>query len=231
MTRTVDADEVPSGPELDGLDDGSETATDEPAEIDTNESASDEEMTDSDDDSSADDTESTDDEGPAPGQRSVEMRLDHLSARVEKFGAYSSALEDFIDEHGTASEFFDRIDEDVADLETRIDGTNEKLSAEIDDVRENVDDLATEIEHVRDDVGSMREEIATLTSEVRELRSMRESLAAVLAGQDASGESDPVSTSEETDADGGAQPPTDLDEDEDDIAAAVSVVESNPSDG
>lgn len=123
------------------------------------------------------------------------MRLDHLSARVEKFGAYSSALEDFVDEHGTVSELFDRIDEDVTDLETRIDGTNEELSAEIDDVRENADDLATEIEHVRDDVGSMREEIATLTSEVRELRSMRESLAAVLAGQDASDESDPVSTS------------------------------------
>ena len=116
------------------------------------------------------------------------MRLDHLSARVEKFGAYSSALEDFVDEHGTVSELFDRIDEDVTDLETRIDGTNEELSAE-------ADDLATEIEHVRDDVGSMREEIATLTSEVRELRSMRESLAAVLAGQDASDESDPVSTS------------------------------------
>ena len=34
MTRTVDADEVPSGPELDDLDDGSEAATDEPAEVD-----------------------------------------------------------------------------------------------------------------------------------------------------------------------------------------------------
>ncbi|PSQ23164.1 hypothetical protein BRD04_03615 [Halobacteriales archaeon QS_9_67_17] len=228
--QTADADEVPSGPELDDLDDGSEAATDEPAEVDLSDPASAEETTDS-DDSSADDTESTDDEGSTPGQRSMEMRLDHLSARVEEFGAYSSALENFIDEHGTVSEFFDRVEDDVADLEARVDGTNEELSAEIDDVRGNVSDLATEIEHVRDDVGSMREEIVTLTAEVRELRSMRESLAAVLAGQGAPSESVSVSTAEGADADGGAQPPTDLDDDEDDIAAAVSGIESNPSDG
>ena len=153
------------------------------------------------------------------------MRFDHLSARVEEFGAYTSALEDFIDEHGTISEFFDRVDEDVADLETRIDDTHDELSAEIDDVRGDVDHLATEIEGVRDDVDAMREEISGLTTEVRELRSMRESLAAVLTSQDTTGE-ETFAVSDDTGVELEEQS-DDLVDEEDDITTAVSGVESN----
>jgi regulator of replication initiation timing len=239
-----ESEEVPSGPSLDGLNDVSESDADRSVDTggptpagqttDTDESTPADETTDTGDSPPTDDTQSIDetptdkestDEDRGSSRRSVEMRFDHLSARVEKFGAYTSALEDFIDEHGTVSEFFDRVDEDVTDLETRIDGTHDELSAEIDDVREDVDHLATEIERVRDDVDAMREEISVLTTEVRELRSMRESLAAVLTEQDTTG-GGTLAVSDDTDIEVEEQS-DDLVDEEDDIATAVSGVESN----
>ena len=62
-------------------------------------------------------------ESSAPGQRSFEARLRHLQSDVADLRAYTAALEDFIDENGTAQAVIDRFDgrigaveEDLADL-------------------------------------------------------------------------------------------------------------------
>ncbi|MFC7027476.1 hypothetical protein ACFQH8_18520 [Halomicroarcula sp. GCM10025710] len=72
--------------------------------------------------------------------RSVETRLDYLSARVDEFAAYTTALESFLDEEGTAQEFIDRVDGEVADLATAL----EEVSEEVDTIRETNQDLGEE---------------------------------------------------------------------------------------
>ncbi|MFC7019981.1 MULTISPECIES: hypothetical protein [Haloarcula] len=100
----------------------------------------------------ADDSEEEDGTGEATqGQsprRSVEARLDYLSSRVDEFAAYTTALESFLDEQGTAQEFIDRIDEEVAELGTAV----EAVSEEVDAVRETNQDLGDELRRRTDDL-------------------------------------------------------------------------------
>ncbi len=80
--------------------------------------------------------------------RSVETRLDYLSARVDEFAAYTTALESFLDEEGTAQEFIDRVDGEVADLATAL----EEVSEEVDTIRETNQDLGEELRHRTDEL-------------------------------------------------------------------------------
>ena len=81
-------------------------------------------------------------------RRSVETRLDYLSARVDEFAAYTTALESFLDEQGTAQEFIDRVDEEVAELAAAV----EEVSADVDAVRETNQDLGDELRRRADDL-------------------------------------------------------------------------------
>jgi archaellum component FlaC len=85
----------------------------------------------------------------AGGRRSVEARLDWLSARVEEFAAYADAMEGLIDEHGTAPELIDRIDGDLAELEGRLDALREDHGDGMDDLAERADDVERRLEAVR----------------------------------------------------------------------------------
>lgn len=143
-------------------------------------------------------------------RRSVELRVDRLSARVEEFATYAGALESFIDEKGTAPEFVDRVESRVdeiddrvtatredlddevgevrADLETEVASVREETTAETDELREELETTRSEVtalrddlETVRSDVTELREEVATLSDDVEELTGMRESLASALS--------------------------------------------------
>lgn len=142
-------------------------------------------------------------------RRSVEARIDWLSARVGEFAAYTDALEELIDEHGTAPEFIDRIEGEVDSLDERLDdvddrveglqdradeiesgveedvdrieGTLEDHSAEHDSLEGRIDDLDTELEEVRESVRSVEGDVADVSEEVG---AMREDLAAVRAEVD-----------------------------------------------
>lgn len=143
-------------------------------------------------------------------RRSVELRVDRLSARVEEFATYAGALESFIDEKGTAPEFVDRVESRVdeiddrvtatredlddemgavrQDLETEVASVREETTAETDELREELETTRSEVtalrddlETVRSDVTELREEVATLSDDVEELTGMRESLASALS--------------------------------------------------
>ncbi len=115
----------------------------------------------------SDGAESADGAGSLPS-RNVGVRLDHLSARVEEFAGYAGALEEIINEHGTASEVIDRFERDIAELETRLDSTIDEITdlAETHDADiADIDETTTRLEDRVDSVGN------TLDSEIAGVRS------------------------------------------------------------
>ena len=136
-------------------------------------------------------------------RRSTELRVDRLSARVEEFATYAEALEPFLDEHGTAPEFVDRVESRVDDIDERITDTRNdlemkldeeaaairaELSTETTDLRSELEETRSEVAALRDDLGTvqedvtaLREEIAALSEDVGELTEMRESMATALS--------------------------------------------------
>lgn len=103
-------------------------------------------------------------------RRSVEARLDYLSARVDEFAAYTTALESFLDEEGTAQEFIDRVDEEVAHLAAAVEEVSEEVDAaretsrEVgDELRRRTDELDERIEAARrsveDDIDAVRTQL------------------------------------------------------------------------
>lgn len=127
--------------------------------------------------------------------RSVALRVDRLSARVEEFATYAEAMEAFIDERGTADEFAERIEGRVDDATADVADLRADLDAELTAVREEVAEVDREVENLRSEVEETRAETASLREEVAEVRELRSTLAAAFGGGD-------VEDSTSTDTDG-----------------------------
>lgn len=118
--------------------------------------------------------------------RSLEVRLDHLSARVSAFNAYTRSLEGFIDEHGTASEFLDRIDTDLEAMDDRLEACRDRVETvdrtqtqQLETVSATVTDLQDEVGEMHSALEAVRERQDSIQQELEELQSFRESLAGV----------------------------------------------------
>jgi DNA repair ATPase RecN len=143
---------------------------------------------------------------------SLDARIRHLQADVADLRAYSAALEEFLDEHGSASEvvaeFDDRLDafqDDLAALETRVDaneGAITDVSEDVEAVRESVDDNDDDLEAVMvrlqaveeqlDDAGdlsTLADRLTRVEADVDEVNRWRESLRSALSAPDTENES------------------------------------------
>lgn len=78
----------------------------------------------------------------------TKARIDRLSTRVETVAAYADALEDFLDEEGTAQEV-------IRDFEEQV----EPLREDVDSIREQTGSNATEIADLSDDLGSLETQV------------------------------------------------------------------------
>jgi len=101
-------------------------------------------------------------------RRSDEVRMRELRSRLEEFAAYADALEELIDEHGTAEEIIgqfrediDALRADVEDIDQRVAagvGEADSLSARLDgfgDRLDRVDDRFETVERRLDDLAAL----------------------------------------------------------------------------
>ncbi len=144
------------------------------------------------------------DSGEGRDRRSVEARVDWLSARVGEFAAYTDALEELINEHGTAPELIDRLEGEIAGLDERLDDVDDRVdglqdraegiesgveddvqriedsledgSAERDALEGRIDGLESELGEVRESVRAVEGEVSEVSEKVS---AMREDLDAV----------------------------------------------------
>lgn len=189
------ADAKPGNPAADEPEDGDEAADgdDEPtlslsnpsgSEIDIGVDESDPEPETIDESDSNPDTGSdhdpgavADDSNEGPGRRSVDVRLDRLSARVEEFAAYAESLGTLVDEHGTPPEFVDRFDERIDELDDQVASTRAEFREDVDeignaveDVEADVGELETDVAAVGDETDALRDDVDSLDDEIAALR-------------------------------------------------------------
>lgn len=106
-------------------------------------------------------------------QKATAVRLQHVQSRMDDLAAYTEALEDLINEHGTASDFMSKVEENIDDVRSQVTSIqNEFDSAETErnELRERVDGVESSIEELDDDLRGRTENIS------EELESMREKM-------------------------------------------------------
>lgn len=108
-------------------------------------------------------------------QRSYEVRLDHLSARVEEFAAYASALEAIIADYGTGEDVLTDFEQRLQSIETQLDAVREDVTT----VREA---QAESIAAVRDEAERATDRVRSVESDVRSLSERLEATEREVAG-------------------------------------------------
>ncbi|WP_435153680.1 AAA family ATPase [Haladaptatus sp. DFWS20] len=128
---------------------------------------------------------------------STNVRIRHLQSRVDDLSAYTEALEEFIDENGTAQSIIDGFEGEVeslrdelgtmhddienakeesaqararvADLESDLSNLDEKLDG-VNDLDDNLDTLETQLNDLEDLVATNTQEASALDDEIEDLR-------------------------------------------------------------
>ncbi|AUV81957.1 hypothetical protein C2R22_10115 [Salinigranum rubrum] len=105
--------------------------------------------------------------------RSVDLRIKRLQNQVEDLAAYSTGLEAFLDEEGTAEELIEGFRADVADLTEELD----ELSADVADAEDDRGRL-------HEDVGDLRSELSGLDDQLEAVEDRVEGATERLDGVD-----------------------------------------------
>lgn len=107
-------------------------------------------------------------------------RLDQIQRDVSDLRAYTTALEEFLDENGTGQEIIDGFEERLDDVEehlSTVDSTFENVRNELDTVdaeleqvsdelEDRVTDVESELDTLRDELNTVNEDVADVTDEL-----------------------------------------------------------------
>ena len=94
--------------------------------------------------------------------RSVEVRLSRVQSQVEDLSAYTDALEEFIDENGTATEIFGDLRSDVEELSSELD----EITVDLDSAAAERADLSADLATVRTGVNTVERDLEALDERV-----------------------------------------------------------------
>ncbi|MDS0477039.1 hypothetical protein [Natrinema sp. 1APR25-10V2] len=131
-------------------------------------------------------------------ETSLEVRLNHVQERMDTFAAYLDALEEFLDEEGTAQQLLEEIHTELGDLRDDLESAateREELRTRLteleatapaaDEVEAEFARVDTQIEtvvdEVREEVGDIDARLETLHAELEEQQEWRRRLSAVVA--------------------------------------------------
>lgn len=120
-------------------------------------------------------------------QRATDVRLKHIQSRMDDLAAYTEALEGLINEHGTASDFMAKVDDDIDDVRSQVKSLRREMDSaetEREDIREQVSEVDSTIEEVDEDLRGRTENIYgelddmrdTIESREGKIRNLRESV-------------------------------------------------------
>ena len=96
---------------------------------------------------------------------STQVEIDHLQSRVSELEAYTDALEEFLDEEGTAQQLVTDVEDEVS-----------SLSAELGDLSDELADVEASVEDAAGDRDQLRERVAAVEDDVGAVEDLREDL-------------------------------------------------------
>ncbi|WP_059056511.1 hypothetical protein [Halobacterium hubeiense] len=100
---------------------------------------------------------------------STQVEIEHLQSRVSELEAYTDALEEFLDEEGTAQQLVSDVEDEVSSLSAALDDLDDELG----EVEASVEDAAGDREQLRDRVADVEAEVEAvddLHEDVQRLR-------------------------------------------------------------
>jgi archaellum component FlaC len=117
---------------------------------------------------------------------SVDARIQHLQTEVSDLVAYTSALEEFLDENGTGDELIEEFREDIDSFESEltemremaatheeslsaIEETVDGVESSMNALESDMNDVLGDVDEVRDDVEGVEETVGDVEEEVEEL--------------------------------------------------------------
>ena len=125
---------------------------------------------------------------------SERVRIEHLQSRVSDLEAYSDALEEFIDEKGTAQELLADVEAEIDTLGIEMEALEERADAaaeerdtmsehleSLEDTVEAIAGVAERIERVRGDIDALDERVDGVEETTMELEAMESELDSVKA--------------------------------------------------
>ncbi|MEF8853585.1 MAG: hypothetical protein V5A44_04135 [Haloarculaceae archaeon] len=128
------------------------------------------------------------------GSGALTARVEKLQRDVDEVLAYATALEEFLDEHGTGQQLIESVHDDVEEVRGEVGDLRadlEETRAELDEARTTADRTATRVDGVEDAVdetlAGVESELDRLDSEVESIQDWRRQLVSVLSGTDADG--------------------------------------------
>ncbi|WP_313695289.1 hypothetical protein [Halorarum halobium] len=112
---------------------------------------------------------------------SVDARISRLQSTVEDLAAYTDALEEFIDENGTADDLIEGLQADVTEVRDALDDVEadvESAAAERAELFDDVEDVRGAVDDVTDDVAERAEGLEASVAEIRsELEELQDEVA------------------------------------------------------
>jgi methyl-accepting chemotaxis protein len=122
---------------------------------------------------------------------STDARIEKLQSDIADLRAYTDALEEFLDEEGTAQQLIgdfevqlETFDDRLADIESKA-GTVDDLESRLDDLESSVGDLEDSLAEVRDVAESdddVRERVEDMESDIEDLREWQEQIKKTFGG-------------------------------------------------
>jgi hypothetical protein len=100
---------------------------------------------------------------------STQVEIEHLQSRVSELEAYTDALEEFLDEEGTAQQLVSDVEDEVSSLSAALDDLDDELG----EVEASVEDAAGDREQLRERVADVEAEVEAvddLHEDVQRLR-------------------------------------------------------------
>ncbi|MFT4891441.1 MAG: archaellum component FlaC [Halobacteriales archaeon] len=96
-------------------------------------------------------------------------RIEHLQSRVEEVAAYAEALEEFLDEEGTAQELISDFRTEVEELRDDVQALDDKLEtvqSELDETTDQFDDMGDDLSSVDNRIDELRTDVDAIDDEV-----------------------------------------------------------------
>jgi len=123
---------------------------------------------------------------------STAAKIEQIQSDIADLRAYTSSLEEFLDENGTAEEVISDFEQQVAEfdqqldeLEAALDGQSDQLDGvdqEVNEIGDEVDAVSEELSTVNEDVDTLDEEVSSVRREVNGLGNEFEELESSMEG-------------------------------------------------
>lgn len=119
---------------------------------------------------------------------SVEARIDHLQSEMADVEAYADAIEEFLDENGTAQQLLDDLRSELEATQERLDaieGTAEEAVETAQSVEAELEDFEAEADDETEErLDELESEIESLSDELEDVAELRSRLASAIGGLD-----------------------------------------------